>query len=89
MNVVMIIEQKIRTQRILGKLIVEGQERKEIATQGNHGKGIQSSVPERDTRTLSDIGITRKDGYNKYGVPEGDTMKTLSDIGITRKESSK
>ena len=31
---------------------------------------------------------TQKDGYNKYGVPEKDTIKTLTEIGITRKESS-
>jgi hypothetical protein len=30
----------------------------------------------------------QKDGYNKYGVPDKDTIKTLSDIGISRKESS-
>ena len=58
----MIAEQKIRTQRILGQLIKDGQEKGEIATQS--------------------------DGYNKYGVPDKDTIKTLSDIGITRKESS-
>jgi hypothetical protein len=28
------------------------------------------------------------DGYNKYGVPDKNTIKTLSDIGISRKDSS-
>lgn len=52
-------EQKLRTGRILGFLIQKGQEDGQIATQSNHGKGIQSSVDQNDTRTLSEIGITR------------------------------
>jgi len=58
----LIAEQKIRTQRILGGLINDGQERNEI--------------------------VKQKDGYNKHGMPEGNTIKTLSEIGITAKESS-
>ena len=45
-----IAEQKIRTQRVLGRLIREGQERGELASQKEHGRGIQSSVPEANTR---------------------------------------
>jgi len=60
----MIAEQKIRTQRILGQLIKEGQERGEIAKQDTGGTGSNQygSVPERNTcKTLSDIGISRKE----------------------------
>lgn len=62
----MIAEQKIRTQRILGTLIREGQQRGELASQSEHGRGIQSaSVTDGNTRkTLSDIGITRKESSN-------------------------
>lgn len=70
----MIAEQKIRTQRVLGRLIQEGQERGELASQSEHGKGIQSSVPNVNTRkTLSDIGLTRKQSsvYQKIAsIPE-------------------
>jgi len=55
----MIAEQKIRTQRILGNLIKEGQQRGEIATSGNPNFTI---VPDgNNKKTLSDIGITRKE----------------------------
>lgn len=66
----MIAEQKIRTQRILGQLIIEGQEKGEIASQAYH----QSSVPSGNTaniKTLSDIGITRK---------ESSTFKQIASI---------
>jgi hypothetical protein len=70
----MVAEQKIRTQRILGELIKEGQESGELATQQKHGKGIQSSVQPDDTRkTLSDIGISRNQSsiYKQIaGIPE-------------------
>ena len=46
----------------MGQLIKEGQQRGELASQSEHGRGIQSSVTDGDTRkTLSDIGITRKE----------------------------
>lgn len=55
----MIAEQKIRTQRILGGLIKDGQRDGEIATQKD---GRPISVPQGNTyKTLSDIGITRKE----------------------------
>lgn len=67
-----ITAQKLRTQRIIGKLIKEGQEKGEIASQNNHGKGIQSSVNNYDTRkTLLDIGITRN---------ESSTFQRIADI---------
>ncbi len=58
----MIAEQKIRTQRILGQLIKEGQERGEIAKQNYGGANIANGVSEMNTvKTLSDIGISRKE----------------------------
>jgi ParB family chromosome partitioning protein len=58
----MIAEQKLRTQRILGQLIDEGQQRGEIATSGNPNFTI---VPDgNNKKTLADIGISRKDSSN-------------------------
>jgi hypothetical protein len=55
----MIAEQKIRTQRILGQLIQDGQKKGEIAESGNPNFTI---VPGRNNKkTLSDIGISRKE----------------------------
>jgi tetraacyldisaccharide-1-P 4'-kinase len=48
-----VAEQKIRTQRVLGQLLREGQEKGEIATQS-------IGVPDENTSTLSEIGLTRK-----------------------------
>ena len=54
----MIAEQKIRTQRILGKLIQEGQERGEVATQGENRYTMQEHL--QPAKKLSDIGINAK-----------------------------
>lgn len=57
----LIAEQKLRTQRILGELISESQRKGLLATQSEHGKGIQASVTEIDTRkTIADYGLTRQ-----------------------------
>lgn len=60
----MIAEQKIRTQRILGRLISEGQERGEIAShqtfRGNQHEDSNTDVLSKP-KTLSDIGITRNE----------------------------
>lgn len=55
----MIAEQKLRTQRILGQLIHDGQERGEV----RHQQDKYTGVPVGNTpppKTLSDIGITAK-----------------------------
>jgi len=58
----MIAEQKIRTQRILGQLIQEGQRKGEIAKQAGTGANQYADVPKGNVcKTLSDIGISRKD----------------------------
>lgn len=59
-----IAEQKIRTQRILGRLIEDGQQRGEIAKRDKGGANIVRSngVIGGDTvKTLSEIGITRNE----------------------------
>jgi hypothetical protein len=73
----MIAEQKIRTQRILGKLIKEGQNKGEIAGKGNVTGNNQYGNVQRDNisspKTLSDIGMTRKQSsvYQKIAeIPE-------------------
>jgi len=69
-----IAEQKIRTQRILGRLIQEGQARGELASQSKGGANISNGVPKENTvKTLSDIGLTRKQSsvYQKIAdIPE-------------------
>lgn len=61
----MVAEQKIRTQRILGQLIKEGQQRGEIAERGNiNGNNQYGNVSKGNissVKTLSDIGISRKE----------------------------
>jgi len=67
----LIAEQKIRTQRILGNLIREGQARGEIASQqtGNMtGNNQYGSMPAGNTstnkpRTLADVGLTAKQSH--------------------------
>lgn len=55
-----VAEQKLRTQRILGELIDEGQRKGIIANPGGGGDRI-SNVPERNNgQTLNEIGINRK-----------------------------
>lgn len=59
----MIAEQKIRTQRILGQLIMEGQESGELMSQ-------DTGVPSGNTSRLSDIGINRKQSSNYQAIAE-------------------
>jgi len=65
----LIAEQKIRTQRILGQLIKNGQEQGEIASQDKH----PGSVPKGHTapKTLDEVGITRK---------QSSMFKTIAEI---------
>lgn len=64
----LIAEQKIRTQRILGQLIKDGQEAGEIAKQETNAKKVFVSV---QPRTLSEIGLTAK---------ESSTFKQIASI---------
>lgn len=57
----LIAEQKLRTQRVLGRLIQEGQDNGEIATQSENGGGVQPGLPLGKTRkSISDVGISHK-----------------------------
>jgi phage N-6-adenine-methyltransferase len=63
----MIAEQKIRTQRVLGRLIQEGQERGELRKQNDNQYNAS------DKKELADIGITKKQSsvYQKIAdIPE-------------------
>lgn len=55
----MVAEQKIRTQRILGQLIKDGQDKGEIATKGE--SKYNSLISDGNKRTLSEIGISSKE----------------------------
>lgn len=81
---------ELRTQRILGKLIKEGQQRGEIASQKSF-RGNQyedSTTGELSTiKTLSDIGISRKessDYQTMAAMPEEEFEK---EIAIAKQES--
>ena len=72
----LIAEQKIRTQRILGQLIKDGQDAGEIAKQGDYGTLKQNTVNDKEAftdkpRTLSEIGLTAK---------ESSTFKQIASI---------
>lgn len=57
----LIAEQKLRTQRVLGRLIQDGQENGDIATSSINGGGIQAAVTEGNPRkNLNEIGINKK-----------------------------
>lgn len=85
-----IAEQKIRTQRILGRLIREGQDKGEIASQSEHGKGIQASVTNKDTRkTLTDIGITRNESSTFQKIADLPEDLFEKEIAIAKDESRK
>ena len=63
----LIAEQKLRTQRVLGRLIREGRERGEVAT---FGKDNQYTVLIRDDnkqkpKTLSELGLTPYQSMDK------------------------
>jgi hypothetical protein len=50
---------RVRAERKLGEILKRMAETGERATRESHGRGIQSSVAPRDTRTLDDLGIPR------------------------------
>ena len=84
----MIAEQKIRTQRILGTLIKEGQERGEIATREDNLRQF-SDVPEGNfgkPKTLDEIGISRKESSNFKTIAE--IPKEKFEAFITEKKTA-
>jgi len=80
----MVAAQKIRVQRILGKLIKEGQDNGEIARQDRGGANIKNGVSDGNTvpKTLSDIGLTRKQSHTFKlieSIPEEQFEETLAE----------
>lgn len=74
----MIAEQKIRTQRILGQLIKEGQDNGEFAKEGSfNGNRFVGGELDAPPKTLRDVGITPK---------ESSTFKTIASIPEERFE---
>jgi len=68
----MVAEQKLRTQRILGQLIQEGQEKGEIAKQGeSYGNSSCDQKEHEKPKTLDQLGISRK---------ESSTFQTIANI---------
>lgn len=79
-------EQNLRTQRILGRLIREGQENGEIASQKRGGANIANGVGSVDTvKTLSEIGITR-DQSSTYQKIERIPKETFENLIAETKE---
>jgi phage N-6-adenine-methyltransferase len=77
----MIAEQKIRTQRVLGRLIKEGQDRGELAKQSENQSNLVSDG-NKVKKTLSDIGLTRKQSsvYQKIAeIPEDNFEKHIAE----------
>ena len=67
-----IAEQKVRTQRLLGQLIDEGQETGEIATAGDRSDHFKCTKGGH-LKTLSELGITRNESStfkSIYSIPE-------------------
>lgn len=80
----LIAEQKLRTQRILGKLIKEGQQRGEIARQGDR----DSNVPDRNIcKTLPELGISRKESSDYQTIAAMPEEEFEKEIAIAKQES--
>ena len=74
----LIAEQKLRTQRILGRLIKEGQDNGEIATPGG-----DSNMPERNNRKMiTEIGFSHKQSSafkQIASIPDDDFEEFISE----------
>ena len=87
----LIAEQKLRTQRILGKLIKEGQEKGEVATQNNN-PGSFTGIKDSNTRkpkTFSEVGLTPRQSMDYQTIanmPKGDFEQ---EIAKAKEESDK
>ena len=91
----LIAEQKLRTQRILGGLIREGQERKEIASReagmGNQHTALCNNVVHSTPkpRTLSQIGITRNESSTFQKIAALPEEVFEKEIASAKQESQK
>lgn len=85
-----IAEQKIRTQRILGGLIKDGQERGEIAKAGGDRQSIVESIDNGiKAKKLSEIGITRDESSTFKKIAELPEEIFENEIAIAKDESKK
>jgi N6-adenosine-specific RNA methylase IME4 len=87
-----IAEQKIRTQRILGGLIKDGQEKGEIAKQSGQGANRYSTNVRADDickKTLSEIGITRNESSTFQKIAELPEELFEKEIALAKDESKK
>lgn len=70
-----IAEQKLRTQRILGELIADGQRKGAIATPKDTLKNVVVSDNDHDKKKLAEIGLTKQQSSNFQAIasiPEDD-----------------
>lgn len=81
-------EQKLRTQRILGELISDGQRKGTIASQSFGGANISNGVPTENTvDTLEEIGLTRKQSaafQQIASIPENDFEEFGSGLDLNQ-----
>lgn len=74
-----VAEQKLRTQRILGELIADGQRKGTIATPKDNNRSY--ARPEQDVKRILDIGITHKQSstFKKIAtIPEPEFEKFIN-----------
>lgn len=76
-----VAEQKLRTQRILGELIADGQKRGEIAERGE--SKYNSLVTDNDKRTLPELGIDNRNNASNWkkiaSIPAYDFEKFIEE----------
>lgn len=91
-----IAEQKIRTQRILGGLIKDGQQKGEIATPqtanisgNNQYGGLITSIDKTKPKKLSEIGITANESSTFQKIAELPEELFEKEIALAKDESKK
>ena len=85
----LIAEQKIRTQRILGTLIKEGQQKGEIEKQDTGRGDSVKCNSDGHFKTLSEIGITRNESSTFQKISELPEDLFEKEIAIAKDESKK
>jgi hypothetical protein len=83
----LIAEQKLRTQRILGKLIREGQERGELAKKNDNQYSLVVSDKNNQKTTLPEIGLTRKESSTFQTIASMPEEEFEKEIAIAKQES--
>lgn len=83
-------EQKIRTQRILGNLIKEGQQRGEIASKDSGGRGANQHAGMPDGNTSKTPKSSKSSKQKTAGASKKEPKtkpKTLEEVGLNAKQS--